>query len=118
LATSSGSTAGGTLVGITGYGFTAASAVAFGSVAASSFTVASDTLIVAVAPPQASGTIDITVTTPSGTSSTGSADHFTYTNASTPSVTGLSPATGTGSKSHPQRLGPCLAWGNCRGWGR
>jgi len=95
LATTGGSTAGGTLVGINGSGFTSATGVNFGSVPAASFQVVSDTLIAAVAPPQASGTIDVTVTTPSGTSATGSSDHFAYSSASTPSVTGLSPATGT-----------------------
>jgi len=95
LAATGGSTAGGTLVGINGSGFTSATAVNFGSVPASSFQVVSDTLIAAVAPPQAAGTIDVTVTTPSGTSATGSSDHFAYSSATTPSVTGLSPATGS-----------------------
>jgi len=95
LATTGGSTAGGNPVGINGSGFTSATAVNFGSVPATSFQVVSDTLIAAVAPPQASGTIDVTVSTPSGTSATGSSDHFAYSSATTPSVTGLSPATGS-----------------------
>ena len=95
LATSSGTSAGGTLVGITGAGFTGASGISFGSVTATSFTVVSDTLIVAVAPPQAAGTVDVTVATPAGTSGTASSDHFTYSSATAPSVSGLSPATGT-----------------------
>ncbi len=95
LATSSGTSAGGTLVGITGAGFTGASSISFGSVATSNFTVVSDTLIVAVAPPQAAGTVDVTVATPAGTSGTASSDHFTYSSATAPSVSGLSPATGT-----------------------
>jgi hypothetical protein len=91
----SGSTAGGTVVTVNGSGFMAASAVKFGTVAASAFTVLSDTQLVATAPAQASGTVDITVTTPTSTSSTGSADHFTYNNASAPTVTSVTPSSGT-----------------------
>jgi hypothetical protein len=94
LSLTSGSTAGGTVVTITGTNFTGASAVNFGTVAAS-FTVKSDTRITATAPSQAAGTIDVTVTTPSGTSSTGSADHFTYNAAALPSVTGITPTSGS-----------------------
>ena len=38
------------------------------------------------------GTVDVTVTTPSGTSATSSADQFTYLAA--PTVTGISPTAG------------------------
>jgi hypothetical protein len=82
----SGSTAGGTSVTLTGTAFTGATAVSFGGVAATSFTVTSDTQIVATAPAQAAGTIDIVVTTPSGTSAVGTADHYTYTAAAAPAV--------------------------------
>jgi hypothetical protein len=95
LGTTGGSTAGGTLVGISGYGFTGASSVAFGTAGAASFTVVSDTLIIAVSPPHTAGTVDVTVTTPAGTSATGLADQFTYTAAGTPVIGGLSPSTGT-----------------------
>jgi hypothetical protein len=95
LATTTGSTAGGTLVGIHGTHFIGTTAVAFGSVPAADFTVVSDTLMVAVSPPQASGTVDVTITTTAGTSSTSSSDHFTYSSASTPAVTGLSPTSGS-----------------------
>jgi hypothetical protein len=90
----SGSTAGGLIVTVTGSYFTGATAVDFGTVAAD-FTVLNDSTLVATAPPQAAGTIDITVTTPSGTSSTGSSDHFTYSNAATPSVSSVTPSSGT-----------------------
>src|SRR5207248_1821524 len=53
-----------------------ASAVNFGSVAASTFTVNSDTQITATAPAEAVGTVDVTVTTPTGTSTTGASDHY------------------------------------------
>ena len=72
-----GPAAGGTIVTIAGLGFTGAMAIAFGGVAASSFTVVSDALVTATAPP-GSGSVDITVTTPGGSSATGAADQFTY----------------------------------------
>jgi hypothetical protein len=78
LTPSSGPVAGGTVVTIVGSGFTGASTVKFGSMAATNFTVISDTVIVATATAELAGTVDVTVTTPSGTSATSSADHFTY----------------------------------------
>lgn len=79
-----GATAGGNIVTITGNGFTGATAVAFGLQPATTFIVNSDTSITAVAPPsgapltEVTGTVDITVTTPSGTSSIVRADSYTY----------------------------------------
>src|SRR5262249_6349995 len=73
-----GSTDGSTVVTILGSRFTGHGAVTFGSRAASGFTVVSDTALTANAPPQATGTVDITVTSPSGTSTTSAADKFTY----------------------------------------
>ncbi len=52
-----------------------------------------DTTITADSP-AGTGTVDVTVTTPAGTSATSSADQFTYTTAAAPTVTGLSPTTG------------------------
>jgi hypothetical protein len=94
LATTSGSTAGGTLVTINGSHLLGATAVNFGSVPAS-FTVNSDTSITAWSPPQASGTVDVTVTTQVGTSATSSSDHFTYSSAGSPSVSGVTPTSGS-----------------------
>jgi hypothetical protein len=91
---STGTTAGGAVVTVTGTGFTGATGVSFGSVAAASFTVLSDTTLTATAPAQAAATVDVTVTTYGGTSATGSADHFTYTTAAAPAVTGVTPNTG------------------------
>jgi outer membrane autotransporter protein len=76
-----GAALGGTSVVITGTGFTFATAVAFGSSAATSFTVNSGTQITAVVPAHAAGAVDVVVTNNVG-SSTLSAG-FTYTNAST-----------------------------------
>jgi len=73
-----GSVAGGDSVTITGSGFTSATAVDFGTGnPAPSFSVISDTQITAISP-AGSGTVDVTVTGPGGTSSPSSGDQFTY----------------------------------------
>jgi hypothetical protein len=88
----SGVTLGGAQVTLTGTGFTNSSAVTFGTVPATSFTVNSDTSITATAPAQSAGPIDVTVTTPEGTSAATAFDQFTYIPA--PEITGVSPAAG------------------------
>jgi hypothetical protein len=78
-------------VNITGVDFTGATAVEFGSTAASSFTVNSATSITAVSPARAVvGIVYVRVTTPAGTSRISSKDTFTFT----PTVTSVSPNTG------------------------
>ncbi len=72
-----GSPKGGIDVTITGTGFTGATSVSFGG-EATSFTFVNGTEINAVVPPHAVGTVDVTVTTPSGTSATSAQDAFTY----------------------------------------
>src|SRR5207302_11186834 len=74
----SGPASGGTLVTITGTGFTHVSAVSFGSRLVTSFTVNSATSITATAPAQAGGLVDVTVTTLNGTSAITAGDRFTY----------------------------------------
>jgi hypothetical protein len=78
LVPNSGTTLGGTVVIITGSGFTGATTVKFGTVNATSFTVLTDWKISAVSPAHAKGTVDITVSGPGGISPTSVADHFTY----------------------------------------
>ena len=78
LSPTTGSTAGGTSVVITGTDFTGATAVDFGAVAATGYVVDSDTQITATSPAQALGTVDVRVTTPSGTSANTAADDYTY----------------------------------------
>ncbi len=90
---STGYTVGGASVTVTGYGFLNASAVNFGANAATSFTVDDNNTITAVAP-AGTGTVDVTVTGPGGTSSAVSADQFVYTAAPAPTVTGISPTIG------------------------
>ena len=76
---------------ITGTNFTGATTVDFGASGAT-FTVNSATSITATSPPGSVGTVDVTVTSLGGTSSTSAADHFTY--AAAPTVTAVSPSTG------------------------
>ena len=99
ISPASGPNNGGTKVTITGTGFTGATSVSFGETAASNVSVKSDTQITATSP-AGSDTVDVTVTTPGGTSKTSSADHFTYT-VPTPTVTAISPTSGpsTGATS-------------------
>ncbi len=92
-----GPTSGGTQVTVSGSGFMANSssvvtAVYFGSDKASSYSVSSAGSLSAVAPAEAAGTVDVTVTTAGGTSATSSQDHYTYLAA--PTVTGVSPSGG------------------------
>jgi hypothetical protein len=79
LSQSSGSVAGGTIVTINGTGFTGATAVNFGSTAASDFTVNSDTQITAICPAVTSPrVVDVTVTAPGGTSAPSTPVQFSY----------------------------------------
>jgi hypothetical protein len=77
LAPKEGPAAGGTTVTITGAYLSGATSVKFGTVSAQSFIVNSDTSITAVSP-AGSGRVDVTVTTPNGTSQTSSRDRFKY----------------------------------------
>ncbi len=79
----SGSTSGGYNVTVSGTGMDPVTQVSFGSTQAS-FTVASPTSLVAIAPQGYPGEIDITVTNPVGTSATAASDKFTYVASSPP----------------------------------
>ena len=93
LSPSSGQSTGSTSVMITGTGFAGATAVNFGTTAAT-FTVDSSTTIAATAPPGTLGSVDITVTTPGGTSTTDANDKYTYTQPPVPTVSAVSPTSG------------------------
>jgi hypothetical protein len=77
LSPSTGPAAGGTSVTVSGHGFTLASQVTFGSVAASSFSVTNDSTIVAVSPP-GTGIVPVRVVTPDGSGPDSAANSFTY----------------------------------------
>src|SRR6266851_3539827 len=107
LSPTSGTTAGGTSVFITGSGYcNTVSAVHFGTSPAQSINVLADTLIQAVSPAHAAGAVDVTVTNAAGTSATSSADLYTFTNP-TPSVyTALSPQRILDTRTNSGKLGP------------
>ncbi len=73
-----GPVSGGTSVILTGVGLTGATAVKFGDTAAASFVVDSDTQITAVGPAHAAGKVNVTVTTPAGTSPDNPVTLFEY----------------------------------------
>ena len=51
--------------------------------------------------PAGTGVVDVTVTTPTGTSATSAgADQFTFVAAAAPTVTGVSPTTGSAGRRH------------------
>jgi hypothetical protein len=96
VAPAKGPAAGGTTVTITGANFAGASAVRVGSLNATAFTVKSSTSILAVVPAATPGTVDVTVTSPAGTSAVVLGDHFKYVpTVASVSPNGGSPAGGT-----------------------
>ncbi|HVJ54435.1 MAG TPA: IPT/TIG domain-containing protein, partial [Aliidongia sp.] len=101
LTPTSGPAAGGTSVTIAGSGFTGASSVKFGGVSGTGISVVNDDQITVTAPAGSAGLVDITVTTPNGTSPTSASDEFTYAALTAPPVTGPVTATvGYGSVSN------------------
>ncbi|MBF6471014.1 MULTISPECIES: IPT/TIG domain-containing protein [Nocardia] len=99
----SGPIIGGTTVILTGTNLTGATAVGFGTIPATSFTIDSATRITAVSP-AATGVVHITVTTPSGQSNGVS---FTYVGTPPPSGVNFGPGTSIVSDGGP----PCGSWG-------
>jgi phospholipase C len=84
-----GAASGGTTVTISGTGFTEASSVMFGATPAS-FLVAGDGSITATSPAEPVGTVEVSVSTPGGTTATSSASAFKYV----PTVTAVRPTGG------------------------
>ncbi|MGH9103421.1 MAG: protease pro-enzyme activation domain-containing protein [Acidimicrobiales bacterium] len=72
-----GPVAGGTRVTLTGANLSGMLAIDFGLVASASFTCSQGSCT-AVSPPEAAGTVDVTVTSAAGQSRAVPADHFTY----------------------------------------
>ncbi|MEW1750637.1 IPT/TIG domain-containing protein [Streptomyces angustmyceticus] len=87
IAPQAGDPAGGSDIIAVGSGFTGATAVDFGGIAAAGFTVASDTIIGITTPP-GTGTVPVTVTTPGGTSNGVS---FTYSASLPPRLVAVTP---------------------------
>jgi len=95
ISPATGSTSGGTLVTITGTAFTGATEATFDSTSVTVTNVTSNSLT-ARAPAHAAGTVDITVTTAGGTSTTSMVDLYTYV-IPVPTFTSISPVTGSTS---------------------
>ncbi len=95
ISPSSGPTAGGTSVTITGTGFTGTTGVTVGGAAATGITVVNDTTITATTPAGTVGAKDVVVTNSAG-SGTGSG---LYTYVAAPTVTGISPSSGPAAGS-------------------
>jgi hypothetical protein len=93
LSASAGGTAGADVVTITGTGFVVGSTTAkFGTLAGTSVSCTSTTSCRATSPAQGAGVVNLSVTTPGGTSSTVPADQFTYD--ATPTISAISPNSG------------------------
>jgi hypothetical protein len=75
---SAGPTAGGHTVTIKGNGFVPGATVKFGPTAATSVQFVSGGQLTALAPARPSGTVNVTVTNPAGTSAIATADRYTY----------------------------------------
>jgi hypothetical protein len=90
----SGPPAGGTVVTIIGTNLLDATAVDFGTTAVTSFSGDTAGQIIVLSPP-GTGTVDVNVVTPAGTSATSSADQYRYVSPASP--TNLSAVSGNGT---------------------
>ncbi len=108
ISPATGSIAGGTSVTLTGTGFSGATSVHFGSLLATGVVINSGSSITATSPATSTaGIVNVTVTTPIGTSAIGTADQFTYAIGGTVtggvipggvlSVTSITPVNTTGT---------------------
>lgn len=94
IAPATGSSAGGTAVTITGTQFRAGAAVTFGTSAATNVVVVNATTITATAPARPIGATSVIVANSDAQSAT-LASAYTYTAATAPTVTSVSPSSGT-----------------------
>jgi len=83
----SGTTAGGTTITISGTGLTGTTGVTVGGSAATSVTVVSDTEVTCVAPAHSAGAVDVVLTTPAGSDTLAAA--YTYSAAFDPATKSL-----------------------------
>jgi len=91
-----GPAAGGTSVTISGSGFTGATAVSFGGMAATAFTINTDTQIAATTPAHDAGAASVSVTRADGTTAVVGGYFFLPTaTVVTPTVTSINPTTGS-----------------------
>jgi hypothetical protein len=90
---SSGPTAGGTVVTLTGTNFVSGATVRVGGAAATGVTFVSATQVRATTPAGTAGARDVQITNPGGQSATRTGA-FTYTSSTTVTITSVSPASG------------------------
>ena len=93
ISPTSGTTAGGTAVSITGTGFLSGATVSVGGTAATNVVVVGSTSITATTPAHAAGAVNVVVTNTDAQAGT-LTNGYTYTNPA-PTVTGISPNSGT-----------------------
>ncbi|HEY6329495.1 MAG TPA: IPT/TIG domain-containing protein, partial [Blastocatellia bacterium] len=96
ISPTSGSTAGGTAVTISGSAFQSGLAVTIGGAQATNVTVTSSTTVTATTPAGTAGSANVTVMNPDGQTAT-LTSAFTYTQAPPPSITSVSPTSGSTS---------------------
>lgn len=89
LKRAAGPVTGSETVTITGTNLAGATAVAFGSLDATGVTALSSTSLTAVTPAEPAGKVNVSVTTPAGTSPAAKGAHYTFR----PTITGISPVT-------------------------
>jgi hypothetical protein len=114
ISPASGPAAGGTAVAIIGTNLTGATKVYFGGTLAS-FSVASDTQVMAVAPAGA-GTVDVTVVTPLGTSGTWLPDRFTYAVGAGTKLTAAALAQIPAAPAGTSGVNTVLVWSDGGNW--
>ena len=88
----SGKTAAGTRVTVTGRNFSHVTGVKFGTAAGNAISVASSTRLTVTAPAHSAGTVDIRVSTSYGTSAAVTADHYVF--VAPPVISSISPTVG------------------------
>jgi len=94
-----GPVTGGTMVTLAGLGFGGTPTVTFGGTPATAVTVVNGTTLTAVTPAHAAGPVDVVVTMPTGSFTLPAG--FTYTAPAAPTVTGVTPATGSEAGGTP-----------------
>ncbi|MER5326980.1 IPT/TIG domain-containing protein [Streptosporangium roseum] len=104
ISPTSGTTAGGTVVTITGTDLSGATGVTFGPGNAATAVACTPTSCTATSPAHAAGTVHVQVTTAGGTSATSSADEYTYT------APGADLATSITDSADPVALGDAFAY--------
>lgn len=95
ISPTNGTTAGGTVVTLTGTNFTGATGVTFNGTAGTGFVVNSDTQITVTSPSGSAGAINIVVLSPNGAGT--ATNIYTYVTApsTAPTITSISPSSGT-----------------------